>query len=159
MTTISKLPSPILNYVGAFDLACIARTRDARFYVTRNPAGAESAWWCEAVLAGALARAVRSGEDVPVAAARLGIAISDHATVARRASAAVARIEAALQQAEAGGDMKFFNTEYRRRRQAARRRGQGFITYNRARARLGEAIAGAAATGTLDRTLVAAVFE
>lgn len=157
-STVAKLPAPIRNYVRAFDLACLAQWRDGRIGVTRDPDGAECAWWCEAVLAGPLARAVRSGEAVPAAAARLGIAITDHATVKARASQAVARIEAALAQAEAGGGLKFFNSEYRRRRQAARERGQGFPTYNQVRAKLGRAIAGVAA-GSLDRSLVAAVFE
>jgi hypothetical protein len=50
--------------------------------------------------------------------------------------------------------MKFFNAEYRRRREAASARDRGFMTYERARARLRRAIAGVIAT-----SLMVQVFE
>jgi len=56
--------------------------------------------------------------------------------------------------------MKFFNAEYRRRREAASAIGRGFMTYGRAVARLRRAIAGAiAGGGAISVSLVVQVFE
>jgi hypothetical protein len=78
----------------------------------------------------------------------------------QRAGASVARIDAAFAEAQRCGTMKFFNAEYRRRREAASARGRGFITYERARARLRRAVAGViAAGGVISTSLVAEVFE
>jgi hypothetical protein len=48
MATIPPLPHGVAAYVRAFDLTSIAVTRDGRLVVTRNPAGAQAAWWCSA---------------------------------------------------------------------------------------------------------------
>jgi hypothetical protein len=78
----------------------------------------------------------------------------------QRASSSVARIDAALSEAQRRGLMKFFNGEYRRRRAAASTRGHGFMTYERARARLRRAIAGViAAGGVIGASLVVQAFE
>jgi hypothetical protein len=70
----------------------VCRHRDGRLGVTRNPAGAAVTWWCETVKAGPLIRAARRhGGDIPAAACALGVALTDHATVLPRATAAVAK--------------------------------------------------------------------
>jgi hypothetical protein len=57
--------------VRAFDLTCIDLWRDGRLGVSRNPTGAEQAWWCPAKAAGKIVRAANAnGRDV-AAAARL----------------------------------------------------------------------------------------
>jgi hypothetical protein len=116
--------------------------------VSRNPAGAAAAWWVEAEQAGAVIRQARKdGSDIQAIARRLGVALTEHAIVLTRASAAIERIEAALGEAQRRGDLKFFNTEYKRRRAQAAAAGQSFMSYGEARARLHKAIAGAAAAG------------
>jgi len=68
----------------------------------------------------------------------------------------------ALAEAQRSGAMRFFNAEYRRRREAASAIGRGFMTYGRARAWLRQAVAGVIAAGggcDLDLTMVRRVFE
>jgi hypothetical protein len=160
--TIPSLPRAVADYVRAFDLAAICAYRDGRIGVSRNPAGAAAAWWVEAEQAGAVIRqAPTDGSDIQAVARRLGVALTEHAIVLTRASAAIARIERALTEAQARGDLKFFNAEYKRRRGAAVAAGQTFMSYGKARARLQKAIAEVAAKGGNGVTpeLVASVFR
>ncbi len=161
MATIPTLPRGVSDYVAAFDLTAIAVTRDGRLVVTRNPTGASSAWWGQAKEAGRLFRHARKdGGDIPAAARELGVTVTMHHVAILRAGASVARFDAALAEAQRCGTMKFFNAEYRRRREAASARGRGFMTYERARARLRRAVAGViAAGGVISASLVVQVFE
>jgi hypothetical protein len=89
----------------------------------------------------------------------LGVPLNAHHVAIQRAVASVARIEAAYRGAterrHAG-----FNTEYRRRREAASAIGRGFMSYETARARLRRAVAGIiAAGGAISPSLVVQVFE
>jgi hypothetical protein len=71
MATIPTLPHGVSDYVAAFDLTSIAVTRDGRLVVTRNPAGAASAWWCPAKEASRLVRHARKDSgDIPAPPAR-----------------------------------------------------------------------------------------
>jgi hypothetical protein len=74
-----------------------------------------------------------------------------------RAKAATPKLGARLTVAQQTGALRFFNTEYRRRRLAARAAGVRFMSYGEARRRLRQALAGAAA-GTPMPDLIAAVF-
>jgi len=103
--------------------------------------------------------ALKAGGDVVATAERLGVQVSDHDTVVKRSTAAVERIDEAVSLAELRGDLRFFNAEYRRRRELAQLKGRAFMSYSTARAKLGEAIAGVAATGGVNRAVVAAVFD
>jgi hypothetical protein len=131
MTTIPTLPRGVSAYVAAFDLTSIAVTRDdGRLVVTRNPAGATAAWWCPAREASRVVRhARRDSGDVEAAARALGVPVTVHHVAVQRAAASVARIDAALVEAQRTGAMKFFNAEYRRRREAASAIGRGFMSY------------------------------
>jgi len=134
MATIPTLPRGVSAYVAAFDLISIAVTSDGRLVVTGNPAGAAAAWWCEARAArGVVRHARQDGGDIPTAARELGVAITAHEVVMQRVTASVARIDAALAEAQRSGAMRFFNPEYRRRRNAVSASGHGFMTYRRAR--------------------------
>jgi hypothetical protein len=162
--TIPSLPRAVADYVRAFDLAAICAYCDGRIGVSRNPAGAAAAWWVEAEEVGAVIRQARKdGSDIQAVARRLGVALTEHAIVLTRASAAIERIEAALREAQRRGDLKFFNAEYKRRRTEAQAAGKGFMSYGQARARLGKAIAGAAAATDVAAmpmpALIASVFE
>jgi hypothetical protein len=159
--TIPSLPRAVADYVRAFDLTAICAYRDGRIGVSRNPAGAVAAWWVEAEQAGAVIRQARKdSSDIQAIARRLGVALTEHAIVLTRASAAVARIERALAEAQARGDLRFFNAEYKRRRAQAAAAGKGFMNYGQARARLQKAIAKVAAEGgTVTPELVASVFH
>jgi hypothetical protein len=69
--TVAPLSSSARDYVRAFDLTSIALWRDGRLGVSRNPTGAERAWWCPAKAAGKIVRAANAnGRDVAAGAAR-----------------------------------------------------------------------------------------
>lgn len=51
---------------------------------------------------------------IEAAAARLGVALSDRATVTQRAKTAVGRLDLKISTAQANGDLKFFNRAYQR---------------------------------------------
>jgi hypothetical protein len=96
------------------------------------------AWWCETVKAGPMIReARRHNGDIPAAAPALGIALTDHATVLARATAAVARIKAGMAWAQRTGVLHEFNQEYQRRRIEAAKQGRGFPPFQRSLAKLG----------------------
>jgi hypothetical protein len=94
---IPSLTRAVADHVRAFDLVAICAYRDGRIGVSRNPAGAAAAWWVEAVIR----QARKEGSDIQAVARRLGVALTEHAIVLTRASAAVARIESALREAQA----------------------------------------------------------
>jgi hypothetical protein len=56
--------------------------------------------------------------DIPAAAKALGVPVTVHHVAIQRAGASVARIDAALAEAQRNGSVKAFNAEYRRRREA-----------------------------------------
>jgi hypothetical protein len=157
---VAPLPSAARDYVRAFDLTCIALWRDGRLGVSRNPTGADQAWWCPAKAAGAIVRAANAnGKHVVAAAARLKAPLTDHATVAERATEAVDRIDTALTAAQRRGDLAFFNQLYKAQRVAAQARGRGFMPYGLALRRLRIAVAHAAANGgQCTRSLMLSVF-
>jgi hypothetical protein len=148
-STIPPLPPAIAEYVGRFDLAAIAATRDGRVVVTRDPAGAKAAWWCKAEDAGPILRWLleHRSHDAPYAARTLGLTVTEHATVVQRAAVAVARIEVGLGKAQEYGLLKQFNAAYRAHRLAAKANGRRFMSYQQAQARLKAALASAAAKG------------
>ena len=157
---VAPLPSAARDYVRAFDLTCIALWRDGRLGVSRNPTGADQAWWCPAKAAGAVVRSANAnGRDVVAAAARLQTPLTDHATVAERATEAVGRIDTALTAAQRRGDLAFFNQLYKAQRVAAQGQGRGFMPYGLALRRLRIAVAHAAANGgQCTRSLMLSVF-
>ena len=157
---VAPLSHSARDYVRAFDLTCIALWRDGRLGVSRNPTGAEQAWWCPAKAAGAIVRAANAnGKDVAAAAARLHTPLTPHATVAQRVCAAVGRIDDGLKAAQRRGDLAFFNQLYKAQRVAAAQRGCGFMSYGLALRRLRIAVAHAAANGgQVTRSLMLSVF-
>ena len=157
---VAPLSHSARDYVRAFDLTCIALWRDGRLGVSRNPTGADQAWWCSAKAAGAIVRAANAnGRDVVAAAARLKTPLTDHATVAQRVGEAVGRIDDGLKAAQRRGDLAFFNQLYKARRVAAQAQGRGFMPYGLALRRLRIAVAHAAANGgQCTRSLMLSVF-
>ncbi len=102
--------------------------------------------------------AQRSG-DVPTAAARLHVQLTEHARVAERVALKTKQLNAALNQAASAGVLKFFNAEYRRR-QAAFAAGKKFMPYPKAQKRLRQVVAGIIAKGGLiEASLVSQVFD
>jgi hypothetical protein len=76
---VAPLSHSARDYVRGFDLTCIALWRDGRLGVSRNPVGAEEAWWCPAKAAGAIVRSANAnGKDVAAAAAQLHTPLTDH---------------------------------------------------------------------------------
>jgi hypothetical protein len=158
---VAPLSHSARDYVRAFDLVSVCRWRDGRLGVSRNPKGAEQAWWLPAKAAGAVVRAANAnGKDVAAAAARLKIPLTAHAVVAQRATEAVGKIDGALTEAQRRGDLAFFNSSYRARRQAAQAAGRTFMPYGQALRRLRIAVASVAANGgAVTRSLMSSVFD
>jgi len=155
---IPALPRPVRSYLLSFSIACVCTFPSGRIAVRRDPCGATSAWWCDADLAGDLAREARkNGGDIVGAAQRLGIQLTPHASVLARATACTERIKGGLAELQERGGLKYFNKVYRERRQAAAVRGESFMPYAAARARLRQAIGGVAAGET--SSIIARVFE
>jgi hypothetical protein len=65
----------------------------------------------------------------------MGIALTEHDTVLLRARSAVAFIEERIAQAQAAGELSWFNSAYRAWRLEAKQQGRG-MSYAEARARL-----------------------
>jgi len=57
-----------------------------------------------------------NGLDVPAAAQELNVQCTAHAIVLQRAAASCERLDCALDEAQDGGRLKFFNQVYRRKR-------------------------------------------
>jgi hypothetical protein len=157
---VGPLSGPARDYVAAFNLVAIVQWRDNRLGVCKNPTGGAAAWWCPAEHAGAVIHAANAnGKDVPAAAARLHVALTDHETVAQRVTEAVERIDTHLTEAQRRGDLAFFNSSYRTRRVAAQAAGLSFMSYAQALRRLRIAVAQAAANGgQCTRSLMLSVF-
>ena len=155
---VAPLSHSARDYVRAFDLTCIALWRDGRLGVSRNPTGADQAWWCPAKAAGAIVRAANAnGRDVAAAAAQLHTPLTDHTVVAQRVAEAVGRIDDSLKAAQRRGDLAFFNQLYKAQRVAAQAQGRGFMSYGLALLRI--AVAHAAANGgQCTRSLTLSVF-
>jgi hypothetical protein len=155
--SIPKLDPAVRRYLLQFDLACIALTRDRRLISTTDPSGVEAAWWCRASDIGVVLRRARLDHgDVQAAAAGLGMRLVEHAHAVQRAHDCVCRLDARLSHAQRGGDLQFFNREFRQRRLLAQAEGRPFMPYTAAKARLRKALLGVAAG---DRPgLIACVF-
>lgn len=160
---IEPLPRGARDYVAK--LGCIHINTAGRLRAGRPPRDAVAAWWCEdPEMAATIARTVPRSASVEEASAELqsfasrnGITLTDHTTVLARAGAAAVELDRRLEAAKASGLLSFFNSEYRRRREAAKAAGRGFMNYNAAYGRLRRAIA-SAADGTPTPDLLAVVF-
>jgi len=82
-----------------------------------------------------VANAKDAQRKVENVAAHMGIALTEHATVLSRARTAVAYIEQRIKQAQATGELSWFNSAYRAWRLEAKQVGRG-MSYAEARARL-----------------------
>jgi hypothetical protein len=127
--------------------------------------GAVGAWWCRATEAAKVARRareLRSKLPPPIAIVRaageLAIPLTPHATTMTRATAALAKLEQRMAAAQDAGALSEFNAEFRRRRIAARARGERFMSYRRAQTRLQAVLEQAAAAGELPGNVIAAVL-
>jgi hypothetical protein len=116
----------VRDYLNGFDLMSIALYHDGRLGVTRDPVGAETAWWCAAVDAGRVIKRANSakGKDVPAAAQALKVVLTEHRIVLARAGAAAQKIQAGVEWARRNGVLSAVNSEYRRRQLAAKARGE-----------------------------------
>lgn len=97
-------------------------------------------------------------EAITAAARRLKIGLTDYQVGLTRVQGATTRLAQALDDAAADGALKFFNAEYRRRRQEAQQAGNYFMSYGVARARLQDALGKAVAGGGADAHVIAMVF-
>jgi hypothetical protein len=157
---IARLPRNVRDYIAGFNLAALAVT-DNGIRLTRDPAGARAAWWCRAADAAPLHEWLTEHQscDVLYAARQLQVSVTPHAIVVQRASAALGRIDAGCDKAQEAGLLKEFNAQYKRCRLLAKARGQGFLPYRHAKARLRKMLVTAVATGGLPENLFDRVFD
>jgi hypothetical protein len=150
---------PVLSYFRTFDLAAVAVTRDGRLISTRNPGGCEAAWWGKATDVGLVLDRARSDHgDVAAAAAALRIKIVPHAEALQRTETLVARLDARMQTAQAGGDLQAFNRAYKAYRISRTAAGQPAMSFTVARSRLRQALSEVAA-GKAAPGVIKLVFE
>jgi hypothetical protein len=126
--------------------------------------------WVSASVATAIARRARklAGDSPDVATATQALAqaaadhrvtLTPHATAMARARSAAARIDSQLDAMMAGGGLRSFNAEYKRRRMQAAANGQGFISFRLATARLRQAIVPHLIEGrSINRSLFEQIF-
>jgi hypothetical protein len=157
---IQRMNAALRGYIHAFDLHAVCQYSDGRIAVSGNPAGATIAFWCEGRRdAGFVAKLATDGRmSIPDAAQQLHVRVAPHAHVVARAEEAIGRLNASLAKANNDGSLRAFNRQYRARREAARSRGQGFMTYAAARNRLLHALAEHAAGTAPSSAVFAKVF-
>jgi hypothetical protein len=90
-----------------------------------------------------------TAEVQAAAAGRLGVILSDHDVVMKRAKAAVAKLDAKLAAAQSAGLLSAFNREFKNRRLRANAAGARFMSYAEAHRRLRKALAAVAADGSV----------
>ena len=102
---IKRLSPALLDYVHSFDLTALAIYRDGRIGITRDPAGATSAWWCEAAKAGTVLKvAQRHGVEAAVRG------LVEHKVIVASVTAAVAKLDERMHWAQQTGALAAFNT-------------------------------------------------
>jgi hypothetical protein len=157
-----------LAYCRKAGLASIFVSPVGRIRTGPDPihAGAVAAWWVKAedvARVAELARVLRKQAPPPIAiiraAAKLGVPLTDHATAMSRTQAALAKLGERLDRANDTGALAPFNAEFRRRRLAARARGERFMSYNQARVQLRAVLEAAAGSGVLIGSVIAQVFD
>jgi len=159
-SVLPPLEPAVRSYVAAFNLHAIAQMADGRLVVSRNPAGAVAAHWCEGQReAGFILKLAQAGNlTVSDAAQQLHIKIGPHATVVAKATESVAKLNDALDRAHDRGALRVFNRRYREARELAHAQGRSFPSYARVRARLMAELYRAAAAGGVSDGIIAKVF-
>ena len=104
---VPPLDAQVRRHVSRFDVIALVLYRDGRIGTSRDPQNAEFAFWLEAQHAGAVLRLARVKGDIPAAAQRLGLKVTDHHTMIVRARAAVERLDQGLARAKADGALRF----------------------------------------------------
>jgi hypothetical protein len=160
--TVATPSVAVRAYLSAFRLVCIAVTpngvrvgRDigrieqpTRVYWTRSATDALKV----------LQHCRYAGTDLEAAAVALKVPLTPHAVTVQRAETAVARINAALQEAQRSGAMRDFNRAYsveRKRRKAA---GEPVLTYWTAMSRLRSLLFREVAGTRVDKGLIEAAL-
>ena len=150
----------IHDYMRGFDLRVTFPASGGDVLVGLDPGAVDRDWWATRRHAYKVARRVEHmrSPSIVAAAADLGGALTEHHVAIARAQAAVERIDTVLAAAQAAGDLKFFNSQFRRRRVAAKAAGRRFMTYGAAVRGLRRVLAGAAADGAMIATLLEQVL-
>ena len=153
-------PAKVRGYLKAHGACCIAVSANNKIMIARDVGRlthqAIAVWWGQATTVIAIKKHLTShgGVDVPGAAAALRLSITPHVVVVQRAISAVARIEAALEQARRTGGLSAFNKAYAAQRQQARAEGWRAPPYGRCFAALRQELF-KASTGVIDAGLIA----
>jgi hypothetical protein len=158
---IESLSPSARDYCAAFNLTAVAISPTGRVFISSNPAGARAAFWCrDNGEADAVAKAAWARGDIAEAARRLHVTVTPHPIFAARVRARTERIEQALQQAKATGQLAQFHTAYKDRRLKAKARGESFMSFGEAERRLRKVVADAVASGgTIPQSFVSQVFD
>jgi hypothetical protein len=180
-------PADIRDYLKAYKLGC-AFVIEARGAGIQLGAGRElprgvrivQAWWTDSptsardVIAVALQSDLRAARRVgpflavapaagcaavEAAASRLAIRLGPHDATVSKAKDCVARLDEALQRARSSGELKHFNSEFRRRRERAALSNAVFMSYPQALSKYRTAVAAAIAGELAPIEIVAKVFD
>lgn len=157
---IERMTAAARDYIRTFgDLKCVAVSPSGRVYVTDNPAGAATAWWCKAADADQIGKQAWPRADVVETARALSIAITPHAALLKRVAERTAKIEAEIANAIDNGTLKAFNKEYRLT--AAQWAGYKFMPYPVALAKLRRVVIRCVASGDkiFPQSFINEVFE
>jgi hypothetical protein len=150
----------VRNYLASFNLSAIARRPDGSLEAVQDPGAAVEAWWLKSTEISRVLRAAdANGGDVIAAAHRFEVPIAAHTDAVERAKAALSRIDAGLARAQSDGALALVNSEFKRRRLAARARGERYLPYAEIKRRLQKAMAGVAAGEAPPRNLLVRVFD
>jgi hypothetical protein len=148
--SIPGLDYGLRRYIKHFGVISVYVTNDGRIRASRNPPrDAERAYWLATDdVRAVLAVARRNGGNIILAAQACGVALTDHHRMIQRARAAVARLDAQIEQAQRAGLMRYLNIEYQQRRRQARAQGRTFVPYAAVRSRFKRAVIDVAAGGS-----------
>jgi hypothetical protein len=151
MPIIPAIPARVRNYLFTFGSIAIALKARGVIVLTANPAGAEQAFWLKRTDGQRLLDECRVRGDIEAAARRLKIILTPHDLVMMKTDRALCQIDTILQMAQENGDLKRFNTLYKRKRLAALALGNRYMSYSTARQRLQRALVDAIADGSQGR--------
>jgi hypothetical protein len=160
--SIPPIAKTVLDYLNRFDLAAVARTRDNRLLVTRDPGGcghAEAWWGRSSELGVVIKRANANSKDVVKAAAKVGVRLVEHSVAMQRVEELTKRLDARMGAAQREGDLALFNASYRRYRLDRFKSGKSSMSYPAARARLRAELAAVASCKSPPSGIIARIFD
>jgi hypothetical protein len=134
--TIQPLSPVEIDYLAAFGVTAVCVSHTGRVFTSENPRHASQVFWCKSTDAERVADLAQRNGDVPGAASRLQVQLTEHAKLIANVRQRTERIDAALREAKADGLLARFHQEYKQRRLEAKARGAQFMGFGEAERKL-----------------------